>query len=420
MSCLEISLWGVRFPRIIFLGYDNPIIGYGIKLLYMTSNALNIAQDLIRHASVTAGDAGEMQNVLDMLQARLEVVGFVCTRYPFGEGDERVDNLYARFGTAAPNFCFAGHVDVVPEGESESWSEAPYAGVIKDGQLWGRGASDMKGAIAAFVAATETYLASTTPQGSISFLITGDEEGIAINGTKPLLDAITQDGEVIDDCLVGEPTNPSTMGEMLKNGRRGSINAEFIVTGRQGHVAYPYRASNPAPVLVDILSDLTARKLDDGAEFFQPSNLEITTIDIGNRTENMIPEAARARVNIRFNTHHTGVGLKAWFEEVAAKAGEAFDGEVEVKTRISGESFITDPCKLTDVVQDAAESVIGRRPELSTSGGTSDARFITHYANVVEFGLVGATMHQVDERVDVADIDALTAIYGEVLKRYFG
>ena len=258
------------------------------------------------------------------------------------------------------------------------------------------------------------------PNGSISFLITGDEEGIAINGTKPLLEAITQDGEILDDCLVGEPTNPQIMGEMLKNGRRGSINAQFIVTGRQGHVAYPHRAANPAPILVALLAELTGRELDNGNEFFQPSNLEITTIDIGNPTENMIPEVAKARVNIRFNTHHTGTQLKEWFEDLAARHAQGFDGNIEVKTRISGESFMTDPCKLTDVVQDATETILGRRPELSTSGGTSDARFITHYCNVVEFGLVGATMHQVDERVDVADLDALTAIYVEVLKQYFG
>ena len=380
------------------------------------SPALDLAIELIRKPSVTPIDAG----ALDVVEARLTALGFKCTRYPFGEGEARVDNLYARLGNAQPNFCFAGHVDVVPAGEVEGWNESPFEGVIKDGQLWGRGAADMKGAIASFIAGLEVFLKTTpAPNGSISFLITGDEEGIAINGTKPLLEAITAAGEIIDDCLVGEPTNPREMGEMLKNGRRGSINCEFTVTGKQGHVAYPHLSSNPAPVLVDILAQLTARQLDEGSEFFQPSNLEITTMDIGNPTENMIPESAFGRVNIRFNTHHSGAALQAWFEETAAKAAKDFDGTVDVKCRISGESFITDPCKLTDVVQDAAEHVLGRRPELSTSGGTSDARFITHYANVVEFGLVGATMHQVNERVDVADIDSLAAIYTAVLTRYF-
>ena len=380
------------------------------------SSAVAIAQELIRCPSVTPIDAG----ALDVLESRLKAMGFACTRYPFGDGDERVDNLYARLGNKAPNFCFAGHVDVVPAGEVGDWQQDPFSGDIKNGKLWGRGAADMKGAIAAFLAAVENLLnGDWQPQGSISFLITGDEEGIAINGTKKLLEAITKSGEVIDDCVVGEPTNPKHMGEMLKNGRRGSINTEITVTGKQGHVAYPHLANNPAPVLVAILSELTARQLDEGTEFFQPSNLEITTIDIGNPTENMIPQMARARVNIRFNTHHSGSELQAWFEDTAKKIGEKFDGDIDVRTRISGESFITDPCRLTDIVQDAAEHVLGRRPELSTSGGTSDARFITNYAPVVEFGLVGATMHQVNERVAVSDIDQLYEIYRDILKRYF-
>ena len=378
------------------------------------SNALKLAIDLIQKPSVTPIDAG----ALDVVEARLTALGFRCKRYPFGEGEARVDNLYARLGEASPNFCFAGHVDVVPAGEMESWNAGPFDGTVKDGQLWGRGAADMKGAIASFIAAVEAYLDNNTPKGSISFLITGDEEGVAVHGTKPLLAAIAAEGEVIDDCLVGEPTNPNQMGEMVKNGRRGSLNCELTVTGTQGHVAYPHLSLNPAPKLVEMLSILTARHLDDGNEFFQPSNLEITTIDIGNPTENMIPERAFARFNIRFNTHHNGAALSAWIDDLIASAQDGFDGQIERVIRISGESFMTDPCKLTDVVQEAAEEVLGRRPELSTSGGTSDARFITHYANVVEFGLVGATMHQVNERVDVADIDALTNIYGAVPVSY--
>lgn len=378
---------------------------------------VEFAAALIRKPSITPVDAG----ALDLLQNTLDRLGFNCRRYVFGAGAQAVDNLYARLGTAAPNFCFAGHVDVVPPGEIDKWEDDPFEATLRGGQLWGRGAADMKGAIAAFVAGLERFLQETpSPKGSISFLITGDEEGIAINGTKKLLAAITDEGEIIDDCLVGEPTNPETMGEMLKNGRRGSLNAEITVTGQQGHVAYPHRALNPAPVLIDVLSQLTARHLDDGTEFFQPSNLEITTIDIGNPTENMIPETAAARFNIRFNTHHTGAQLSDWIRGLIDTAQAGFDGgQIDLVIRISGEAFITPPCKLTDVMQGAAEDVLGVRPVLSTSGGTSDARFITHYANVAEFGLVGATMHQVNERVDIADIHALSEIYKAVLTRYF-
>ena len=377
---------------------------------------VEFASALIKRPSVTPADAG----ALDTLQSGLESLGFVCKRYPFGEGEARVDNLYARLGTDAPNFCFAGHTDVVPAGDESKWSQDPFAGDIKDGQLLGRGAADMKGAIAAFVGSVSELLSSGwTPKGSISFLITGDEEGPAINGTKKLLVAIDEAGEVIDHCLVGEPTNPNQMGEMVKNGRRGSFNADITVTGKQGHVAYPHLALNPVPTLLGILNALQSRHLDEGSEFFQPSNLEITTVDIGNPTENMIPETARARFNIRFNIHHSGASLTQWLEAILAEAREGFDGTVDVKMRISGESFLTPPGKLTDIIQDAAEHILGRRPELSTSGGTSDARFITNYAPVAEFGLVGATMHQVNERVDIADIDTLTAIYTDVLKRYF-
>ena len=377
---------------------------------------VEFASALIKRPSVTPADAG----ALDTLQSGLESLGFVCKRYPFGEGEARVDNLYARLGIDAPNFCFAGHTDVVPAGDESKWSQDPFAGDIKDGQLLGRGAADMKGAIAAFVGAVSELLSSGwIPKGSISFLITGDEEGPAINGTRKLLKAIADEGEVIDHCLVGEPTNPNQMGEMVKNGRRGSFNADITVTGKQGHVAYPHLALNPVPTLLGILNALQSRHLDEGSEFFQPSNLEITTVDIGNPTENMIPETARARFNIRFNIHHSGASLTQWLEAILAEAREGFDGTVDVKMRISGESFLTPPGKLTDIIQDAAEHILGRRPELSTSGGTSDARFITNYAPVAEFGLVGATMHQVNERVDIADIDTLTAIYTDVLKRYF-
>ncbi|WP_026942210.1 succinyl-diaminopimelate desuccinylase [Hellea balneolensis] len=377
---------------------------------------VNFAAALIKRPSVTPADAG----ALDTLQHELEAMGFNCKRYPFGKGADRVDNLYARLGTIAPNFCFAGHTDVVPAGDAAKWAQDPFAGQVKEGQLLGRGAADMKGAIAAFVGAVSDLLFSGwTPEGSISFLITGDEEGPAINGTKKLLVAIDEAGEKIDHCLVGEPTNPNQMGEMVKNGRRGSFNADLTVTGHQGHVAYPHLAVNPVPTLLGILGMLQSRHLDDGSEFFQPSNLEITTVDVGNPTENMIPETARARFNIRFNVAHSGASLTEWVEGVLEEARAGFDGSIDINIRVSGESFLTPPGKLTDILQDAAESVLGQRPKLSTSGGTSDARFITNYAPVAEFGLVGATMHKVNERVDVADILTLTAIYKDVLRRYF-
>ena len=377
---------------------------------------VTFAAALIRRPSITGTDAG----ALDTLQEQLEALGFVCKRYPFGEGEAFVDNLYARLGTSAPNFCFAGHTDVVPTGDAAKWAAAPFAGEVKGGQLWGRGAADMKGAIAAFVGALSELLATGwTPNGSISFLITGDEEGPAQNGTKKLLPAIAADGEVIDHCLVGEPTNPDQMGEMIKNGRRGSINTVLTVTGKQGHVAYPHRAVNPVPKLIEILSEVTSRALDDGSEFFQPSNLEVTTIDVGNVAENVIPETATARFNIRFNIHHSGASLTKWIEDVVAKHKDEFDGEISTAIRVSGESFLTQPCGFTDIIQDAVEQVCGSRPTLSTTGGTSDARFITHYAPVVEFGLVGATMHQVNERVDVSDIKTLTQIYRRVIEAYF-
>ncbi len=377
---------------------------------------VEFASALIKRPSVTPADAG----ALDTLQAALEGMGFICTRYPFGEGEARVDNLYARLGTKAPNFCFAGHTDVVPAGDTSKWTQNPFAGEVKDGQLLGRGAADMKGAIAAFVGAVSDLLSSDwAPNGSVSFLITGDEEGPAINGTKKLLVAIAEAGEVIDHCLVGEPTNPNQMGEMVKNGRRGSFNADITVTGKQGHVAYPHLGINPVPTLLGILGTLQSRHLDDGSEFFQPSNLEITTVDVGNPTENMIPETAKARFNIRFNVAHSGASLTKWVQGILEDARQGFDGTIDIEIRVSGESFLTPPGKLTDILQDAAETVLGHRPKLSTSGGTSDARFITNYAPVAEFGLVGATMHQVNERVDVADIVTLTAIYKDVLQRYF-
>ncbi|MEN9856456.1 MAG: hypothetical protein RL186_703 [Pseudomonadota bacterium] len=378
----------------------------------MTLDPIDLACDLIRKPSVTPADLG----ALDVVQRALEGLDFQVQRYVF----EDIDNLYARFGDTGPNFCFAGHTDVVPTGDLAQWSVDPFDAALRGGLLIGRGAADMKGGIAAFIAATARYLAQNPkPKGSISFLITGDEEGVAINGTRKLLEAITQAGETLDHCLVGEPTNPEALGDMLKNGRRGSLNCSVIVTGVQGHVAYPHKAANPVRALIDFLAAVQNHELDQGAEGFQPSNLEVVTVDVGNPATNVIPETARARFNIRFNTHHTGQSLTQWLQDVAKAHAAAFGGTIDLDIKVSGEAFFTQPGLLTHIVQDACEAVTGRRPELSTTGGTSDARFIKDYCPVCEFGLVGATMHQINERVAVADIETLTQIYHRILIDYF-
>ena len=373
---------------------------------------IHLACDLIRKPSVTPADLG----ALDVVQQALEALGFRVKRYRF----EDIDNLYARFGTEAPNFCFAGHTDVVPTGDLAQWSVDPFEAALQDGLLIGRGAADMKGGIAAFIAATARYLAKNPkPMGSISFLITGDEEGVALHGTKRLLQAIAAEGEVLDHCVVGEPTNPDAMGDMIKNGRRGSLKCTVTVTGIQGHVAYPHKAANPVRALIGFLHQIQSHKLDEGAEGFQPSNLEVVTIDVGNPTTNVIPEKATARFNIRFNTAHTGESLSTWLLAEARRAEEGFNGKIDLAIMVSGEAFFTPPGLLTHLIQDACEAVTGRRPELSTTGGTSDARFIKDYCPVCEFGLVGATMHQVNERVETRDIETLATIYEGVLDRYF-
>jgi succinyl-diaminopimelate desuccinylase len=367
-----------------------------------------LAQALIRRPSVTPADEGAM----DVLQRELEALGFACRRMKFGE----IENLYARRGTARPNLCFAGHTDVVPVGDEAAWASGPFEAEIRDGVLHGRGAVDMKSAIAAFVAAVS---AVAPPRGSISFLITGDEEGMAQDGTKRVVEALAAEGEVIDHCIVGEPTSSVALGDMVKIGRRGSINAWITVEGRQGHVAYPQKAANPIPVLVNLLARLEARVLDDGYEGFQPSNLEVTTVDVGNTATNVIPASAKARLNIRFNPAHKSVELASWIEDECRAAGEGFDGRVELKTLISGEAFLTEEGPFTEVVAKAVEEALGRAPELSTSGGTSDARFIRALCPVVEFGLVGTTMHAVDERTPVAEVVALTGAYQRIIERYF-
>ncbi len=370
-----------------------------------------LAQDLIRCPSVTPADAGAMA----VLRGALERLGFACRAMPFGD----IDNLYARLGTSGPNLCFAGHTDVVPPGDAGAWAHPPFDGALDAGALVGRGAADMKGAIAAFVAAAGRVLARGAPAGSLSLLITGDEEGLAEHGTKAMVAALAAEGEGIDHCLVGEPTSGAALGDTVKIGRRGSLGAFITVQGVQGHVAYPHRAANPIPVLVRLLARLQDRVLDDGFEAFQPSNLEITTIDVGNAASNVIPARAEARLNIRFNPAHTGAALADWIRAEAALAGEGFAGQVTAETRINGEAFLTPRGAFTDLVSEAVESVTGRAPELSTTGGTSDARFIRSLCPVVELGLVGATMHQVNEQVPVAQIHALSTIYERLIDRYF-
>ncbi len=390
--------------------------GGKLKASIMTSPApapvsidpVDLAQALIRRPSVTPADEGAM----DVLQRQLEGLGFACRRMKFGE----IENLYARRGTARPNLCFAGHTDVVPVGDDAAWTAGPFEAEIRDGVLYGRGAVDMKSAIAAFVSAVSRM--PETP-GSISFLITGDEEGVAEDGTVKVVEALAAEGEIIDHCIVGEPTSANLLGDMVKIGRRGSINAWITVEGQQGHVAYPHRAANPIPMLVSILSRLQSRVLDEGYEGFQPSNLEVTTIDVGNTATNVIPSTARARVNIRFNPAHKGKDLQAWIEHECAVATEGFKARAEVLCKISGEAFLTQPGPFTDVIVAAVSEATGITTELSTTGGTSDARFIRALCPVVEFGLVGSTMHQVDERVPVDEVRALADAYTALIRRYF-
>ena len=383
------------------------------------SKALDIARDLVRCPSVTPADAG----ALGVLEKLLKNAGFETHRLTFSEpGADDTDNLYARIGTGAPHLTFAGHTDVVPPGDDVAWSHGAFAGDVKDGVFYGRGAVDMKGAIACCVAATLDYLAThggKPPKGSISFLITGDEEGPAVNGTVKLLQWATARGEKFDHCLLGEPSNVNTIGDCIKVGRRGSLFGTLIVEGKQGHVAYPDRAHNPIPDLAALVAALGAEPLDRGTDHFPPSNLEFLSVDVGNPAWNVIPAQARARFNMRYNDCHTQPSLRALIEErVATACGNRIKAHVTWEPS-NADAFLTQPGAFTDLVIAAIEEVTGRMPKLDTGGGTSDARFITHYCPVLEFGLVGQTMHQIDERTPVADIDALTTIYRGVLDRYF-
>ena len=361
-----------------------------------------LAQALIRCPSVTPADAGAQ----DVLAAALEGLGFAVTRLRFGA----IENLFARIGDAGRHICFAGHTDVVPAG-ADGWRHDPFAGAIADGVLYGRGACDMKGGVAAFVAAAAMHLQAGSPAGSISLLVTGDEEGVATDGTVRVLDWMAANGQIPDFCLVGEPTCPVRLGDVIKIGRRGSLNARIVVHGVQGHVAYPHRADNPAHRLVRALAALTAAPLDAGSEWFEPSSLQITSIDIANKATNVIPASASAALNIRFNDRHSGASLGAWLRAVLGQHAERFDLDIAV----SGESFLTQPGPLVETLRAAVARAAGVEPRLDTGGGTSDARFVAKFCPVAEFGLIGATMHQVDEAVPVAELRDLARIYAAVL-----
>jgi len=382
------------------------------------NDALSIARELLRCRSVTPADAG----ALGVLETILKAAGFDVHRLRFSEpGTADIDNLYARIGNQAPHISFAGHTDVVPAGDETAWSHGAFAGDVKDGLLYGRGAVDMKGGIACSVAAVLDYLASHDgkPKGSISFLITGDEEDVAVNGTIKLLEWVAERGDRLDHCVLGEPSNVEVLGDCIKIGRRGSQSGTLFVDGIQGHVAYPQRANNPVPDISRLILALSDEPLDHGSAQFQASNLEFTSVDVGNASTNVIPGQARAKFNIRFNDNHSHESLRQLVEQRLAKAAGN-----RIRARIVWEPsnsnvFVTRPGAFTDLAVAAIEDVTGRKPELSTSGGTSDARFISRYCPVIEFGLVGQTMHQIDERTPVSDLEKLTKIYRGVLDRYF-
>lgn len=376
-----------------------------------TLDPLELTKLFIRCPSITPAEAG----VLDELSGVLSRLGFTVHRLKFEEkGYDPVENIYARLGARQPLLCFAGHLDVVPPGDSHRWSFPPFEPTVKDGMLYGRGAEDMKSAIACFICAIEKFIKQPF-NGSIGLIITCDEEGIAVNGTKKLLEWMEKNGEKPDACIVGEPTNPDAIGQMMKIGRRGSINSVLTAHGKQGHVAYPHLAQNPNTSLVKMLHQLTTSKLDNGNEFFPPSNLEVTSIDVGNPTTNLIPEKASASINIRFNNIYSGASIEEWLHARLKETGASYT----LTSRVSGESFLTPPGHLSDVMSGAIKQVTGKTPEFSTSGGTSDARFIKDYCPVVEFGTTGLTAHKVDECVKVDDLYTLTDIYLEALRRYF-
>ena len=380
----------------------------------MPTDPIELTRALIRCASVTPRDGG----ALSLTGAALERLGFTNHYMTFSEdGTQDVKNLYARLGDCGPNFCFAGNTDVVPVGDAKAWNLEPFAAEIRDDILYGRGAADMKGAVAAFIAAVDRFLGKRNGQfeGSISLLITGDEEGPAINGTVKVLDWLANRGENLDHCLVGEPTNPDNLGDMIKIGRRGSLTGTLTVKGIQGHVAYPHLADNPLPRLIKMMDRFTSHLFDNGNEHFTPTNLELASIDVGNTASNVIPARATALFNIRFNTEQTPDDLEKWLQEQC----EAVGGDYTLKISTGAKPFLTQPGPFTDLISDAIEEVTGIKPALTTTGGTSDARFIHHHCPVAEFGLISETMHKVDEQASVSDIEQLTRIYTRILELYF-
>jgi succinyl-diaminopimelate desuccinylase len=382
-----------------------------------TYNEITLAKELIKFPTITPIDAG----IMKFLAKKLTAIGFKCTILEFKEKNSKpVKNLYARLGRSQPNFMFAGHLDVVPPGDLKDWTVKPFSPAIKKNHLIGRGANDMKSAIASWVVAVNNFVSKNKKiKGSISLLITGDEEGLAINGTKKVVDYLKKKKEKIDFCLVGEPTNPYKLGEMIKIGRRGSITGELTVIGSQGHVAYPDRANNPSNIIVKILKEIKEIKFDKGTKDFQPTNLEVTKINIDNMTDNVIPGVAKATFNIRFNNKHSSSSLKKKLNEVFKKISKKNKSNFKIQYRISGEAFLTKPNKITYMIQDIIKKITKIKPLLSTTGGTSDARFIRKIAPCLEFGLVGKTMHKVDEAVSIPDLKKLTKIYSSILENYF-
>jgi len=380
-------------------------------------NEITLAKELIRFPSITPIDAG----VMNFLAKKLNTLGFKCKILEFKDKNSKpVKNLYARLGNSQPNFMFAGHLDVVPPGDLKDWTVKPFSPSIKKNHLIGRGANDMKSAIASWVVAVSKYISIYKKiNGSISLLITGDEEGIAINGTKKVVDYLKKKKEKIDFCLVGEPTNPNKLGEMIKIGRRGSITGELTVIGTQGHVAYPHRANNPSNIIIKILKKLKEIKFDKGTKSFQPTNLEVTKISIDNTADNIIPGVAKTTFNIRFNNKHSSSSLKSKLNKIFKKITKSSKSNFKIEYRISGEAFLTKPNKTTYMVQNIIKKITKVKPQLSTTGGTSDARFIRKITPCLEFGLVGKTMHKVDESVSISDLKKLTKIYLEILKNYF-
>ena len=382
-----------------------------------TINELQLAKELIRYPSITPIDAG----VMKFLEKKLRKLGFKTKILEFQEKNTKpVKNLYARLGTKGPNFCYAGHLDVVPAGNLKDWTVNPFRPSIKKGHLIGRGANDMKSSIAAFVSAVSIFVKNNKKfNGSISLLITGDEEGVAVNGTKKVVEYLLKRKEKINFCLVGEPTNPNRLGEMIKIGRRGSMNGRLSVIGVQGHVAYPHRANNPSTTLVQILKELKEIKFDKGTKDFQPTNLEVTKINIDNTADNVIPGLANATFNIRFNNKHSSNSIKKKINKILKKICNKNKSNYKIEYSVSGEAFLTKPNQTTYMIQDIIKKITKIKPELSTTGGTSDARFIRKIAPCLEFGLVGKTMHKVDEAVSLGDLKKLTLIYSNILKNYF-